>query len=73
MTGTDDVLTNLAATLASELLKAGAERLQRMVFGPPEEQALRRLLQAITEYGAKPGAVEARVHLPGSSAIPSLL
>lgn len=67
MTGTGDFLTNLAAALAYDLLCVGAARLQRMAFGSPEQQALRRWLQAVTASGAKPGAVEARVHLAGKT------
>ncbi|ABU57694.1 NACHT domain-containing protein [Roseiflexus castenholzii] len=46
MISPNDLFTNLAASLAYDLLKAGAARLTTFVSGSPEEQTLRRCYQS---------------------------
>lgn len=46
MIAPDDLFTNLAASLAYDLLRAGAARLKDFVAGSPEEQTLRRCYQS---------------------------
>ncbi|HOT90924.1 MAG TPA: hypothetical protein PLJ78_11180 [Anaerolineae bacterium] len=49
MISLDDFFTNLAASLAYDLLRAGAARLTTFVSGSPEEQALRGCYQSAFE------------------------
>lgn len=65
MISPNDCFTNLAAALTCDLLKAGLSRLQTLVQGSPEEQALRRALlagQVLQVTGARRIAVRADLH-----------
>lgn len=54
----EDFFVNLAASLAFELLRAGAARVQRAVLGPPQEQALKRAYQAAFEAALRAGELD---------------
>ncbi|MFZ2361886.1 MAG: hypothetical protein WA040_21295 [Anaerolineae bacterium] len=54
-----DFFVNLAASLAFELLKAGAARLRQAALGTPQQQALQRVYQAAFEAALRASVVGA--------------